>query len=188
MTKNKTAGVKIIMMILQMALLVCGIFALPVYAEPEDAVCSIGDQYYTSIEEAIDEAQIGDTIKLLTDIDQSATIAISGKTFTLDGGGYTIKASGTGYSLVSISSSSNITLKDITLDGNRNGSTVLLNHASKLFIEDGAIIENGTSTDDYYAGGLVNRGGGTVTMNGGEIRNNSGSGSGGYITSLRPSS
>ena len=142
-------------------------------------VCAIGSVEYASLEEAIAASENGNTITLLTDIDQAASIAISGKTITLDGDGFTIKASDKGYSLMTIAGSSEVSLNNITLDGNQNDSPIISTNASKLFIEDGTIIENGTTTDEYLAGGIVNRGGGTVTMNGGVIRNNSAPGSGG---------
>lgn len=149
-----------------------------VYAE-DGNVCSIGSVEYASLEEAIQTAESGDTITLLSNIDQLSTINISGKVLTLDGSGFTIKAANSNYSILTITASSEVTLRNIILDGNKNNAPIISTNASKLFIEDGTIIENGTSTDSYFAGGIVNRGGGSVIMNGGYIRNNSGLGSGG---------
>ena len=149
-----------------------------VFAEGEN-VCAIGSEEYGSLEDAIEAAESGDTITLLSNINRESSVNISGKTITLDGSGFTIKASQQGFSLMTIGESSVVTLRNITFDGNQNNSPIISINKSNLVIEDGAIIENGTSTDGYLAGGLVNRGGGTVTMNGGYIRNNSGAGSGG---------
>jgi uncharacterized repeat protein (TIGR02543 family)/LPXTG-motif cell wall-anchored protein len=54
-----------------------------VYAEWEEAVASVGDEYYTSLQGAVDAAQDGDTVTLLKNTQENVKVA-AGKTLTID--------------------------------------------------------------------------------------------------------
>ena len=89
----------------------------------------IGENYYTTIQDAINEAQNGDTIVLLKDIEISEQIKIS-KGITIDGNGHTIKATAAILMFYRVSyAGGTLTFKNITLDGN--------NIAKKIFQNDG---------------------------------------------------
>ncbi len=73
---------------------------------------------YDTLAAAIGAAQSGDTVKLLRDVNTSASISITAKTITLDLNGYGIKASATEnpYSVITISSGSRLTITDSRKD------------------------------------------------------------------------
>lgn len=96
----------------------------------------------------------------------------------------------TGY-LVNVKRGAKLTLKDITIDGNRPGANTkytksLIYVAGTLNIEEGAVLQNnlaGDSTKTYEGGAVYCDGtGSSVNMTGGIIRNNESRNYGGGIT------
>ena len=85
--------------------------------------------------------------------------------------------------LVSIKSGGNLTLTNITLDGNSHMeaecSIVSVESGGTLNIGEGAVLQNNKMNSSNAAGGAVSVRGGTVNMTGGEIRNNQGTLGGG---------
>ena len=75
--------------------------------------CKIGDTTYSTLEEAIDKASVGDRIDLLRDIEVNNTgLTFDGRTLTISGGGrYTL----TLYEIGIYASDSNITFENLTL-------------------------------------------------------------------------
>lgn len=89
-----------------------------VYVEDGDA--AIGSTQYPTLEKAIEAAKNGQTVKLLNDVDLDKTIAVSGKTITLDMNGHTIyntndlwdkpMETDQNWSLISVRENSNLTI------------------------------------------------------------------------------
>jgi hypothetical protein len=106
-------------------------------------------------------------------------------TVTIDGGGRAVTLDSDG-SLFTVGSGVTLKLKNITLQGRRTGtsntgSLVMVNTSGTLELYDGVLI-TGNETNSYSGGGVyVN--GGTFTMSGGEIANNSASSGGGVYIS-----
>ncbi len=128
------------------------------------AVASVGDSKYQSLTEAIDAAQDGETVTLLTDatedvaISKSITLDLGGKTLTntnagnatisVQSGTVTVKngnvVGGTGYYNIEVTkgSNANLTLADVTATAGNTGSSMIDNWGT-LTIESGS-----------YSGGL----------------------------------
>ena len=75
---------------------------------PETAVAKIGEDYYNTLDEAIEAATNGDTIKLLGDATVSKTLD---KSITIDGQGFTMSSTNVRYGF---RTGTNLTLKNIT--------------------------------------------------------------------------
>lgn len=79
--------------------------------EVKDGTALIGDKYYATLQDAVKDAQDGDTIQLLKDISLNSAVKIAaGKTITLDLNGKTVD--GTGKTRIAIMSYGNLTLQD----------------------------------------------------------------------------
>ena len=75
-------------------------------------VCKIGEDTFSTLDEAIIAAMPGDQIDLLTDIEQDTGLTFTGKTLTISGGDrYTLTLKGIGI----YASGSNITFENLTL-------------------------------------------------------------------------
>ena len=75
---------------------------------PETAVAKIGEDYYETLDEAIEAATNGDTIKLLGNATVSKTLD---KSITIDGQGFTMSSTNVRYGF---RTGTNLTLKNIT--------------------------------------------------------------------------
>ena len=91
---------------------------------PQDAVASISGKYYTSLAEAITEAQAGDTIKLEDNVNITKYAEIR-KALTIDFAGHTISSDTSGLDIYA-----DLTLKGGTLNTNTWG----------IWIQDGATV------------------------------------------------
>ena len=125
-------------------------------------------------------------VYLDSDIQIAETMNISSNT-VINGSGYTISRAGeyTG-TLMSVGAEKTLTLSNIVLDGSgatATGNLVAAASKSGIILNDGAILQNNKGD---YAINLGTRIGATLTINGGEVINNSSGGGaiwgGGHIT------
>ena len=118
---------------------------------------SVGDKGYSTLQEAINHVNDGDTIKLLSDIKEHITFNKSGVTATLDLNGHTI-------------------------DGDQKG-TVLTIKTGTFILDDTSEGKTGVITGGYTAGngGGVSVNGGTFTLKNGTIEGNK-AGNGGGVS------
>lgn len=148
----------------------------------ESAIAKVGGKNYSSLQEAINAAQDGETVTLLTDatedavINKSITLDLGGKTLTntnagkatisVQGGTVTVKngnvAGGTSYYNIEVTkgSNANMTLTGVTATAGNTGSSMIDNWGT-LTIESGS-----------YSGGLnvvKSDEGSTLAINGGEF-------------------
>lgn len=133
------------------------IFDLQLFAESaNNAVCKIGENTYTDITDAVEEASSGDTITLLDNVAVEASVLIN-KTVTFDLNGFTLSEdevqTGGGFY---ISSSGNLTI----------------NGEGTVSCKDYAVYNYGTVTINggNFIGEVVNDGG-TLTITGGTFSN-----------------
>ena len=145
-----------------------------------------GDKEYTTLEAAVNAAQNGDTVKLLSDTVESVTIT-AGKTLTLDLNGHkltnetdkhTIENSGT----LTITDSSED--KSGTIDNVSHAKTALFNNENATATLDGGTFErsaeaskNNDSNTDVIANGnscYTVKNLGTMVINDGVVINNKG--------------
>ena len=141
------------------------------------------ETFYNTLYEAVEAAEDGATILLNEDIEMGffelngkrtvPTMEVEGKSITLDGQDHTVTAKNEAFSMIVVRPTGTITVQNITLDGssasNRVYSNIINVEGGTAYIEEGAILEN-NATNAVGIG--TNVPGGTVTMNGGEIRNN----------------
>ena len=131
----------------------------PVEPGEEEFVCRIGDAKYTTIQNALDASNNGDTIVLIADIDQQNDIMIpSTKIITIDYNGHRVDTYSNNYLFYN---SGNLTIVDSqdakvknTLYGNRylyNKGTLNLND---IYIDDFTYVKTTIENSD-----------GTITMN-----------------------
>ena len=136
---------------------------------------SIGSKYYSSLKNAVEDAQPGDTIKLNRDCELSEQVIID-ENITIDGNGFAIKASDNfnaskyegKMSMIGINSANQVTFKNVTLDGN-NKTRVMHASAGKVII-DGATVTNGLSSS--FIGGVYITGAAEFEMTSGSISGN----------------
>ncbi len=131
----------------------------------------VGDNYYTSLSEAVDEASSSDTIVLLGDIELSAYVKIQTEV-TIDLNGYTI--SSPTYALVVDSANGKLTINDSS--ANETGAVISTGSGSyrPISVQNNAeVIINGGS----YSGPLavVVADGSSATINGGSFTTTDGS-------------
>ncbi|MFI3116225.1 MAG: right-handed parallel beta-helix repeat-containing protein [Clostridia bacterium] len=154
-----------------------------------------GGSTYTTLEAAVTDATSGDTIKLLADVELELALSIS-EEITLDLNGFDIKQTEE-YSVISITSSGNLTLEDNGSRADRYGYwdtssgdyAIVANEADVPTDTDytelqGGVIYGGigTQSGSYKYGGGVYVTGGTFTMDGGNIAGNTArSGGGVYV-------
>ena len=127
------------------------------------AVAQIGTKAYATLQAAIDAAQDGDTVTLLTDVEQNSQLAI-GKSITLDLNGKTIKNTvdiwgGNANAILSIKDGAAVTITG-------NGTiTAKENDCYTINVVDGDLtIENGTFVGNISAVQVQK---GSLTINGG---------------------
>lgn len=128
-----------------------------------DDVASVGGTTYNTLQEAIDKASDGDTVKLLADVNES--IVVSSKSITLDLGSSNITA---------ISNKDAITVSNgatLTISGTGVVASSTKGYAA-IYNNGTTIINGGTyKTVGYYV--ILQHG--TMTINGGQINGVSGS-------------
>ncbi len=133
---------------------------------------AIGNIYYTSLQNAINAAKPDDTVKYLGSIAYPQPIVIQGKNnITIDGG----NPNGGSFRLVAatnsaksqfgttnahvlkIENSSNITIKNLSVEGQNGGNTSKNNgHAINVYCSDNVTLENVTAKNAGKAGLVVN--------------------------------
>lgn len=136
------------------------------------SVIQIAGPTDSALRSAISGASPGDTIEITSDIAVGGALTIlAGKDITIrsdPGNQWTLsKTSGRHFAV-----NGTLTLADITLDGSRisNSGGVNVNSTGVLYLNEGAVIENCSSTVASEGGGVTAIG--TVVVNGGIIRNN----------------
>ena len=127
------------------ALVVVGMFSL---ATPSvsfaDNVASINGTYYSSLADAVNNAQSGDTIKLLQDaagdgikidtsVKSSITIDLNGYTYTVNGN--TVGSSGTETNGFQLLKGGSITFKNGTITSSTNLAKILIQNYSNLTLD-----------------------------------------------------
>ena len=153
-------------------------------------VAQIGEQKFETLKAAVDAAQAGETIVVLSDIELTAGITIApGKTITLDLNGKTISgvcSANQGY-LFSVENTAKMTIKDssdpstgkITFAGNNSTGWIVAAYGD-LVLESGTLELTGTWNIGYAVDVRPNAWGSaytapsTFTMNGGEILSSDG--------------
>lgn len=143
------------------------------FAAEGDAVASVGDKQFTTLQAAIDEAN-GGTVVLLSDVTENVTIAenssvtidLAGKTITNKDAEYTITNKGT------------LTLKgNGTVDNISHGKGAIVNNGT-VNMEGGTLTrskEASTSASDHGGNSwyVVDNNGGTFNMKAGTIKGTS---------------
>lgn len=136
---------------------------------------------YNSLAVAVNNASDGDTIYLLSDLSSDSTINISKQLIlkSLDDNNYTLTWSTPLNWGFILNSNANLTISNITMDGSNNmlDLSFFQVNAGKLFINDGAVLKNNTSS--WMGGALHAANGAVVTMSGGKITQNKASLGGG---------
>ena len=129
--------------------LVMALSLLTVTAFAEDPdVASIGDQTYPSLQEAVNDANEGDVIKLLGDFTGDGVVVESGKEITIDFGGYTydidktVGSTGTETNGMQLLQGSKVTLTNGTITSKT--AKILIQNYSELELNN--IILDGTQS------------------------------------------
>lgn len=133
------------------------------------AIAEINGKGYTSLQNAINAAVSGQTIKLLTNITLTEKLTID-KQITIDGNGQysLIKDADLKADMISLISGSDLLLTNITVDGkNVTGNYALIKvSGGKLTIGNGAVITGGTYSAVYLTEGAEGiLAGGSITGN-----------------------
>lgn len=116
-------------------------------------VAKIGNEEYTTLQAAVDAAQDGNTIELLSDVTVTEAVTIpAGKTLTLDFAGKTITANievddDAGPIPGVVTNQGTLTLKDSSGDGGINGGS---NMAYAVLNQAALVIEGGTYVGGAY--------------------------------------
>lgn len=112
------------------------------------AVAQIGDTTYTSLAKAVAAANVGDTITLLTDVEEQVVVK---KDVTLNLGGHTLSKSGS--YVLDIYSNVTITNGTVLMNGTRDreGGAIWVNGTANLTIESDATVIAQTSPKESYA-------------------------------------
>ena len=151
---------------------------ITLYAQWKDPVAEIGDTLYTSLSEALSDAQEGDTITLNDDITESITIP-SGKDITIDLNGHTLKnaestqnnGSTLGNHTITVEKGATLTVRDSSTEG--TGTVDCLTHARAAVYNLGTFtLESGTLTRSAEASKSPTDNGGNswyVVFNGGDM-------------------
>ncbi|MBQ6399054.1 MAG: LPXTG cell wall anchor domain-containing protein [Clostridia bacterium] len=147
------------------------ILAVPAWADepanPEAQRTSGGTTTdYDTLAEAINDAQSGDTVKLLRDVNTSASISITAKTITLDLNGFGIVANATvenRFSVITISPGGHLTITDSRKDEQHyytvdNSDT---NGAGLATVCDTDTYDRYNGTKGTFKGGYITGGTGT---------------------------
>ena len=124
-------------------------------------VCKIGDTTYTSLQDAINAVQDGQTIVLIDDVSECVTA--KEHTFTIDLGGKTLTNGGNNDTL-SVTGTANITLKNGAMSASWNNCAVYLYSSNAaVTVQDGVSM---TISDGSWAA-AINVDEGNLTINGG---------------------
>ena len=137
---------------------------------PEAPECKIGDTTYSTLEEAISDATVGDQIDLLRDIEVNNTgLTFDGKTLTISGGGTrTLTLNGIGI----YARGSNITFENLTLHiyahihPNQNGGAANLITSTNLRLDD-VDFELISDEPNEHGAGLYMEGGSNLYLDNG---------------------
>ncbi len=129
----------------------------------ESGIAKVGGKNYSSLQEAINVAQDGETVTLLTDATEDATIA-AGKNITLDLGGKTLTNTSVGKATLTIAKGATATVKNGSIVGGTGyytidnyGTATLEDVTATAGNTDSSMIRNdGTLTIESgsYSGGL----------------------------------
>ena len=148
-----------------------------------NAVAEINGTSYASLSEAIQSVQEGQSIKLLQDINLTASIDVKDKTFSLDLNGLNIKQElndsvGKTNAPIRLYNSS-MTVNDSVGTGSIFGYQC----AVGVFVNSSLILNNGSLKGEWYgiAGNGLNNNGTTIVINGGSISNADPDGTGAAI-------
>lgn len=140
--RHKKLAAMLLTLVMALSLL-----SVTAFAEDPD-VASIGDQSYSSLQEAVDEAGEGDTIKLLGDFTGDGVVVESGKDITIDFGGHTydidktVGSSGTETNGMQLLQGSKVTLTNGTITSKT--AKILIQNYSELELNN--IILDGTQS------------------------------------------
>ena len=152
--------------------------------EDVEGVARIGETGYPSLKDAVEAALDGEEIVLMESESLKETIVIDKEvTITAENGAEISRASVKSgrnqvvKTIFKIESEGNLTLRDITLRGDRAAESSVKKYntftpiscSGSLVMEKGAVISGFIS---HRGGGLTIENGGTATINGGEISNN----------------
>ena len=145
------------------------------------SVAQVGFKAFNTLQAAIDAAQDGETVTLLTDATEDATIA-SGKNITLNLGGKTLTSTNTGKATLTIAKGATATVKNGSIVGGTGyytidnyGTATLEDVTATAGNTDSSMIRNdGTLTIESgsYSGGLnvvKSEEDSTLTINGGKF-------------------
>ena len=145
------------------------------------SVAQVGFKAFNTLQAAIDAAQDGETVTLLADATEDATIA-AGKNITLDLGGKTLTNTNTGKATLTIAKGATATVKNGSIVGGTGyytidnyGTATLEDVTATAGNTDSSMIRNdGTLTIESgsYSGGLdvvKSEEGSTLTINGGKF-------------------
>ena len=143
------------------------------------AVAQIGDEYFDSLQAAVDAAGEGDTVILLSDIELAETLVIAaGKKITLDLNGKTVyMTDASGATAALLTNLGTLTIND-SIGGGKlsfNTTTPSANnaYASNTITNRGTVTINGGIIENTSNGGacyaLDNYAGSTATINGGKL-------------------
>ena len=145
------------------------------------SVAQVGFKAFNTLQAAIDAAQDGETVTLLADATEDATIS-AGKNITLDLGGKTLTNTNTGKATLTIAKDATATVKNGSIVGGTGyytidnyGTATLEGVTATAGNTDSSMIRNdGTMTIESgsYSGGLdvvKSEEGSTLTINGGKF-------------------
>lgn len=138
--------------------------------------------YYNDLSTAITEADNGDTVTVLKNIDLTSGIEITNKTITIkskenDNGNYIIKRSVRFDTfLFKINGSADVTFENITIDGGKNinvstTGTLINVSGGQATLGEGTVLQNNNHTGGgggaamYISGGITNLDGATIQDN-----------------------
>ena len=104
---------KLLSLLLSAAMVLSLFAAMPMTASAEGVVCEIvGGSTYTTLSSAIEAAPNGTTIRLLTDITHNSTIAVIGKSFTIDVNDHNLTVNTSGVDCVQVINGFTLTIVD----------------------------------------------------------------------------
>lgn len=155
-------------------MMVASMFIVPTASALDNAVAKVGDIEYTTVQEAINNAN-GKTVTLLKDVTESVTIA-KDSTITLDLAGYTL-TNKEGSHTVTNKGTLTITGNG-TLDNVSHGKGALVNNGTATLVNGTLTRSKEAGTDPKTSGGnswyVLDNNGGTFNMEGGKVLGTSG--------------
>lgn len=169
--RHKKLAAMLLTLVMALSLL-----SVTAFAEDPD-VASIGDQSYSSLQEAVDEAGEGDTIKLLGDFTGDGVVVESGKDITIDFGGHTydidktVGSSGTETNGMQLLQGSKVTLTNGTITSKT--AKILIQNYSELVLDniilDGTQSPNCLYTASNNCGSMTVKGNTEILANEGQV-------------------